>query len=146
MWMLKSFWSKCMSWFLIKWMWQHARCKGENDINIFQNMTLNTVRMWYWSIKNTAITSFAYFWFQTLAMFWMLCAFLLGNSPASEFYVPTFCKMVISSLKLRVLFIYLNYTKSKVLNSVVSDCVCVSTCSVCSLGLLCSAVIQSVLI
>ena len=29
-------------------------------------------------------------WFQTFAVFWMLYSFFLGDSPASEFYFPTF--------------------------------------------------------
>jgi len=31
-----------------------------------------------------------YSWFETFAMFWIFFYFLLGNSPASEFYMPTF--------------------------------------------------------
>ena len=30
-----------------------------------------------------------YFWFQTFAVFW-ICSFLLGYSPPSEFYMPSF--------------------------------------------------------
>jgi hypothetical protein len=29
MWIWK-WWNRCMSWFLVKWMWHHARCKSKN--------------------------------------------------------------------------------------------------------------------
>jgi hypothetical protein len=27
-------WNGCMSWFLVKWMWQHARCKDKNYVKL----------------------------------------------------------------------------------------------------------------
>jgi hypothetical protein len=61
----------------------------------------------YWmlgdSVKMEDWEKYSYSWFQTFAVFWILYAFfwviplrlnficfLLGNSPASEFYMPTF--------------------------------------------------------
>ena len=50
-------------------------------LSITRSFSLYT-QQWY--------MSYSFSWFQTFSVFCMLYSFILGNSPASEFYMPTF--------------------------------------------------------